>query len=199
MIIIVIIIIGAIINIIFTITGYDAHFLLSNSLKRHGLIQIISATTEKMISIQIGPLLFKGSYQMISKGLDSLAQSLPNDRFYELRAFLSNRINNLPGPLEYIDCSYSENSHGRELDPSHPNDIVESNTVSMRGIHEVDESSDDEVDGVEIGIEQSDEEEEWDAAERVTSDFEELHLPTPPIINTIDESHGVSSHVTHYK
>ena len=182
-----------------TITGYDGHFLLLNSLKRHGLIRIIPTTAEKLISIQIGPLLFKHSYQMISKGLDSLAQSLPNDRFYELRAFLRNRINHLPGPLEYIDCSYSENSHGRELDPSHPNDIVESNMASMREIHEVDESSDDEVDGVEIDIEQSDEEEEWNAAERVTSDYEELHLPTPPIINTVNESHGVSSRVTHYK
>ena len=116
-----------------------------------------------------------------------------------MRSFLSNPINYLPGPLEYIDCSYSENSHGRELDPSHPNDIVGSNTVSMRGVHEVDESSDNEVDGVEIGTEQSDEEEEWNAADCVTSDFEELHIPTPPIINTINESHGVSSHVTHYK
>ena len=174
------------ISFFFTITGYDGHFLLSNSLKRNDLIRIIPTTTEKMISIQIGPLLFKDSYQMISKGLDSLAQSLPNDRFYELRAFLRNRINHLPGPLEYIDCSYSENSHGRELDPSHPNDIV-------------DESDDNEVDGVEIDIEQSDEEEEWNGVEGVTSDYEELHLPTPPIINTVNESHGVSSRVTHYK
>ena len=113
-----------------------------------------------------------------------------------MRSFLSNPINYLPGPLEYIDCSYSENSHGREHDPHHPNDIVESNTVSMHGIHEVDESSDDEEDGVEIGIEQSDEEEEWNSVER---DYEELHLPTPLIINTVNESHGVSSHVTHYK
>ena len=167
-----------------TITGYDGHFLLLNSLKRHGLIRIIPTTAEKLISIQIGPLLFKDSYQMISKGLDSLAQSLPNDRFYELRAFLSNRINHLPGPLEYIDCSYSENSHGRELDPSHPNDIVESNITPM---HEINESDD---------ALQSDEEEEWNSAER---DYEELHLPTPLIINTVNESHGVSSHVTHYK
>ena len=193
--IIVIIIIDVIINFFsfLTITGYDGHFLLSNSLKRHGLIHIIPTTAEKLISIQIGPLLFKDSYQMISKGLDSLAQSLPNDRFYELRAFLRNRINHLPGPLEYIDCSYSENSHGRELDPSHPNDIVESNMTSM---HEINESDDDEANGVEIDIEQSDEEEEWNSAER---DYEELHLPTPLIINTVNESHGVSSHVTHYK
>ena len=172
-----------------TITGYDGHFLLLNSLKRHGLIRIIPTTAEKLISIQIGPLLFKDSYQMISKGLDSLAQSLPNDRFYELRAFLRNRINYLPGPLEYIDCSYSENSHGRELDPTHPNDIVESNITPM---HEINESDDDEAND----IEQSDEEEEWNSAER---DYEELHLPTPLIINTVNESHGVSSHVTHYK
>ena len=63
---------------------------MTSALERHGLISILPNTCEKIISLTIGNLIFKDSFQMLSKSLASLASNLPNEHFIEVKQFLAN-------------------------------------------------------------------------------------------------------------
>ena len=53
---------------------------------------MLANTREKIISLTVGNVIFKDSFQMLSKSLSSLASNLPNEHFMETRRFLANQI-----------------------------------------------------------------------------------------------------------
>jgi len=65
---------------------------------------MLANTREKIISLTIGNVIFKDSFQMLSKSLSSLASNLPNEHFMEVRRFLANQIKLNKTRLHVIRC-----------------------------------------------------------------------------------------------
>ena len=84
--------------------NYDAHFIMQHARERHGKMTMLATTREKIISLTIGNLIFKDSFQMLSKSLASLASNLPKEHFLETRRFLSNQIKIRQTRLHIIRC-----------------------------------------------------------------------------------------------
>ena len=72
--------------------------------ERHGKMQMLANMREKIISLTIGNVIFKDSFQMLSKSLSSLASNLPNEHFMEVRRFLANQIELNKTRLHVIRC-----------------------------------------------------------------------------------------------
>ena len=72
--------------------------------ERHVKMKMLAITREKIVFLTVGNVIFKDSYQMLSKSLASLASNLPNEHFMETRRFLANQIKLNQTRLQVIQC-----------------------------------------------------------------------------------------------
>ena len=89
------------------LSGYDSHHLIQGFGKyKYEELKCIATSSERYISVSLGPLRFLDSLHFMNESLEKLVSNLSTDKFKILRQFHTNNVDHLLRkgvyPYEYV-------------------------------------------------------------------------------------------------